>query len=170
MPGVATATEIANIRSFILAAVLSCAASAAAWGQAGCDDMQQLHIDKLWEKANAAFDAGKTEADDAYRQAFQAASAAYAEALASAEAAYDGSLYWVFASAEQLDHSAIAGPIAGAPAKRAHDANQAHRKWASSLSGVISRRSASMEEAETRGSVIIGADVPIVEEQHSDRR
>ena len=158
------------IRSFILAAVLSAAMSATAWGQTSCKDMWQLRMDTTWEQANAAFDAATTEADDTYREELQTASAVYAQALASAEAAYEGSLYWAAKSAEPINLSSIAEPMAAAAAKRTHDRNAAHREWASSVSNVMSRWSASMEKAETRRSVFIGTNVPLIEEQLSDCR
>ena len=158
------------IRSFILAALLSAAASASAWGQAGCDDIQELGMDKVQERANAVFDAGKTAADEAYREEFQAASAVYADDLASSEAAYDGSLYWAFRSAEQLNHSAVAEPVAAAAAKRAHDRNAAHREWAASVSDMVTRWSASMEDAEARRSAFLREKVPLIEEQFSHCR
>ena len=157
-------------RSFILAAALSVAVHAAAWGQTGCEDMRQLRIDKIWEKANAAFDAGTTAADETYREEFEAAGAVYAEALASAEAAYDGFLYWAVKGAEPLDRSAVADPLADAAARRAHDRNAAHRAWASSVSDMMSRWSASMEEAETRRSVFIRTNVRLIEELLADCR
>ena len=158
------------IRSFILAAALSAAAHAAAWGQTGCNDARKLRMDKMWEQATASFDAGAAKADETYRQEFRAANAVHAEALASAEAAYDGSLYWAIKSAEQLDHSSIADPIADAAARRARDRNAAHREWASSVSDTMSRWSASMEDAENRRSDFIGENVLLIEEQLSDCR
>ena len=156
-------------RSFILAAVLSAMVTAAAWGQT-CDEIQQLRMDKLWEQANTAFDAGKAGADQTYREEFQAAHTAYEQALGDAEAAYDGSLYWAVRSAEELGHSAIAAPIADAVAKRAEDRNEAHREWASSVSDMMSRWSASMEKAEIVRSVFVGRNVVLIEEQFSDCR
>ncbi|MDE0410550.1 MAG: hypothetical protein OXN81_22115 [Alphaproteobacteria bacterium] len=158
------------IRSFILAAALSAAVTATAWGQAGCEDIRKLRMEKVWKQANTAFDADAAEADEAYRQAFRTANAIHADALASAEAAYDGSLYWAFRSAEQLDHSAIADPVVDAAERRAHDRNAAHREWASSVSDTLSRWSASMEEAETRRSALVGENALRIEKQLSDCR
>lgn len=157
-------------RSFILAAVLLTAATATAWGQSTCDDMRQLRLDRMWEQANAAFDAGKTAADEIYREEFQTANTAYAQALASAEAAYNGSLYWAVKSAEELGHPAIAAPIADAGAQRAEDRNAAHREWTSSVSDAMSRWTASMEKAEIVRSVFVGENVLIIEEQFSECR
>ena len=162
--------KMAMTRSLILATALSVAVSATASRQTSCDDMRQLRLDMTWEQANAAFNASTTKADEAYREEFRTANAAYAKALASVEAAYDGSLYWIFRNAEQLDHSAIADPIAAAAAKRAHDRNAAHREWASSVSEMMFRWSTSMEEAETRRSVFIGANVLLIEKELSDCR
>ena len=158
------------IRSFFLAAALSAAISAAGWGRTGCDDTRQLRVDKMREKANAAFDASAAAANAAYRETFQAAGATYAQALANVEAAYDGSLYWVFKSAEQLDQSAGAGAIADAAARRAHDRSEAHREWASSVSDMISEWSVAMEEAETRRSALVGANAVLVEERLANCR
>lgn len=157
-------------RLFILAAALSAAVSSAAWGQTGCDDTQKLRIDEARGQANAAFEASATEADNAYRKEFQTANATYAEALANVEAAYEGSLYWVFRNERQPDRSTIAGPVAAAVAKRAHDRNAAHREWASSVSDMMFRWADSMEEAETRRSISIGAKARLIEKQLSDCR
>ncbi|MYE03247.1 MAG: hypothetical protein F4Y03_18625 [Alphaproteobacteria bacterium] len=157
-------------RSFILAAALLAAMTATAWGQAGCEDMRKLRMDKVWEQANAAFNADAAEADEAYKQEFRMANALHADALASAEAAYDGSLYWTFKSAEQLNHSSIAEPIADAAERRAHDRNAAHREWTSSLSDTLSRWSVSMEEAEIRRSALVGENAALIEKQLSDCR
>ena len=157
-------------RLFILAAVLSTAVSATAWGQASCDDMQRLRVNMIQEQANAAFDASAAEADETYREEFQAANAAYAQALANVEAAYDGSLYWVFKSAEALNEFASVGPIADAAAKRTRDRNAAHREWASTVSDMMSRWSASIEDAEARRSAFVGANVVLIEKQLSDCR
>ena len=163
-----TRTEMAMTRSLILATVLSAALSAAAWGQTICDDIRQLSMGPVWEEASAAFDAGKAKADEDYREEFQTAGVIYDQALARAEAAYDGALHWIFKNADPLDHSAIAYPIADAVAKRAHDRNAAHREWASSVSNMMLRWSASMEEAETDRSVFLGENVLLVEKQLSD--
>ena len=154
-------------RTLILAAVLSAAAAATAWGQT-CDEVQQLRMDKLWEEANAAFHTGKAMADDAYKEEFQRANATYEQALTNAEVAYDGSLYWAVRSAEELGHSAIAAPIADAVAQRAQDRNAAHRDWASSVSDMMSRWSASMETVEIGRSVFVGTNILLIEEQFSD--
>ena len=157
-------------RSFILAAALSGAVSAAASGQTSCDEMRQLRMDMVWEEADAAFNASTRKAKEAHREEFQTATANYAQALASVEAGYDGSLYWVFrfTNAEQLDHSATADPVTAAAAKRAHDRNAAHREWASTVSEIMSRWSASMEEAEIRRSAFIGENALLIENQLSD--
>ena len=157
-------------RSFILATALSVAASATAWGQTGCEDLRQLRLDKAWEQASAAFDASAAKADEAYREAFEAANASYAQALASVEAAYDGTLYWTFRSDRPADRSAIAEPIAAAAARRAHDRNAAHREWASSMSDMVFRWSASIEEAEARRAAFIRTNVLRIEEQFPDCR
>ena len=157
-------------RSFFLAAALSAAMSATAWGQTGCDDARQPRTNSMQEQANAAFDASAAAADAAYREAFQAANAAYAQALANVEAAYDGSLYWVFKSAEQLDHFAVAEPVADAAARRAHDRSEAHREWASSVSDMISEWSVAMEEAEARRSALVGANAALVAERLANCR
>jgi len=158
------------IRCFTLAAILSAAASAAAWGQAGCDDMRKQRMDAMWEQAAAAFDAGVRRADETYREEFQTANDVYAEALARVDAAYEGTLYWAVRSAKQLDHSSTSDPIADAAVRRAYDRNAAHREWASSVSDTMSRWSASMEQAETRRSAFIEANVLLIEKQLSDCR
>lgn len=157
------------IRALILAAVLWAAVAATAGGQT-CDKIQQLRMDEMWEQANAAFDAGRAMADDAYKEEFQTANAAYEQALADAEAAYDGSLYWAVRSAEQLGHSAIAAPIADAVAKRAQDRSEAHRQWASSVSDMVSRWNASMEKAEFGFSRFVGENVLLIEKRSSGCR
>ena len=156
-------------RSLVLATVLSTAVAAAAWGQT-CDDIQQTRMDMMWEQANAAFDAGKSTADETYKEEFQTANAIYTQALADAEAAYGGSLYWAVKSAEELGHSAIADPITDAIAKRAEDRNVAHREWVSSVSDMMSGWRDSMEKAEIDRSAFIRKNIRIIEEQISDCR
>lgn len=156
-------------RLFVLATVLSAAVAATAWGQT-CNDIQQSRMDTMWEQANAMFDAGKANADHAYKEGFGTVNAIYARALADAEAAYGGSLYWAVKSAEELGLSAIVDPIADAVARRAEDRNEAHREWVSSVSDMMSGWMDSMEKAEIDRSAFLRKRIRIIEEQISDCR
>ena len=149
--------------------VLFATVTVTARGQTTCDDIWQNRIDMVWGQADAAFHAGKTAADEVYRQEFQAANATYEQALARADAAFDG-LYWALMDARYRDQSPVAAPIADAVTERAHDRNMAHRAWVSSVSDMITRWSESIEKAELVRSVFVGEKVLLVEQQLSDCR
>ena len=154
-------------RTLVLATVLLAAVTATASAQT-CNELRQLRMDKLWEQANAAFDAGKAAADETYEEELQSANTIYADALARAEAAYDGSLYWAVNGTEERGHSAIAAPITSAVTRRAEVRNTAHREWASSVSDITSRWIASMEQAEINRSASVGKEIQLIEQQTAD--